>query len=220
MAQIDESLDGLEQRLLDLEGTIGTADAMTGAFRAEMEDVSGAMRTATQDAGGLSRSLGTTLKGAFGDLVLDGARLSEVMAQVGRSFSDSVLNAALRPVANAVGGAITSGLGGMLTGAFANGGVMAQGRVQAFAKGGVVDGPTTFGIRGGIGLMGEAGAEAIMPLRRGPDGRLGVEAPAGGGRGVTVNMTVSTPDVAGFARSRSQIAAQMSRALGRSNRNL
>ena len=39
------------------------------------------------------------------------------------------------------------------------------------------------------GLMGEAGPEAILPLRRGPDGRLGVTA-AGGGGSVTVNVAV------------------------------
>lgn len=45
----------------------------------------------------------------------------------------------------------------------------------AFAKGGVVDQPTFFGMGGSkSGLMGEAGTEAIMPLRRGADGALGV----------------------------------------------
>jgi phage-related minor tail protein len=73
-------------------------------------------------------------------------------------------------------------------------------------------------MRGGTGLMGEAGPEAIMPLTRGADGRLGVQA-AGGGRSVQVVMNISTPDAQSFQRSQSQIAAQMSRALGRSQRN-
>jgi len=66
--------------------------------------------------------------------------------------------------------------------------------------------------------MGEAGPEAIMPLSRGADGRLGVRA-AGGGGAVNITMNISTPDVQGFQRSQGQIAAQMSRALGRGQRN-
>ena len=63
-------------------------------------------------------------------------------------------------------------------GAFSNG-------VQMFANGGVVGSPTMFGHSGGLGVMGEAGPEAIMPLKRGSDGKLGV---AGGGN-VTVHQT-------------------------------
>jgi hypothetical protein len=58
---------------------------------------------------------------------------------------------------------------------FANGGVIAQGNVVPFADGGVVSRATTFPMASGrTGLMGEAGPEAIMPLRRGADGKLGV----------------------------------------------
>jgi hypothetical protein len=60
---------------------------------------------------------------------------------------------------------------------FANGGVIQGGKqVQAYANGGVVGGPTYFPMAGGkTGLMGEAGPEAIMPLKRGKGGKLGVE---------------------------------------------
>jgi lambda family phage tail tape measure protein len=87
-----------------------------------------------------------------------------------------------------------------------------------FANGGVVSSPTYFPMRGATGLMGEAGPEAIMPLARGADGKLGVRS-GGGGRPVTVVMNISTPDVQGFQRSQGQVAAQMSRALGRGARN-
>lgn len=67
------------------------------------------------------------------------------------------------------------------------GGVWSNG-VQKFARGGVVGGPTLFGATNGVGLMGEAGPEAIMPLRRGPDGSLGVRADGIGGGNVVVNV--------------------------------
>jgi tape measure domain-containing protein len=79
---------------------------------------------------------------------------------------------------------------------FADGGVFAQNGVVPFARGGIVNKPTLFPFAKGIGLMGEAGAEAIMPLKRGPSGRLGVEA-SGGGTSVVVNVDAKGTQVQG-----------------------
>jgi lambda family phage tail tape measure protein len=154
-------------------------------------------------------------------VVFDGKRLSDALASIGKGISGAVLNQALTPVQNAVGSAVSGGLQSLLEGLspFAKGAAFSSGRVAAFARGGVVDGPTHFPMRGGVGLMGEAGPEAIVPLARGSDGRLGIRA-GGGGGSVSVTMHVSTPDVAGFQRSQSQIAAEMSRAIERGRRNL
>jgi hypothetical protein len=65
------------------------------------------------------------------------------------------------------------------------GGVFNQGLVP-FGSGGLVVRPTIFPFAGGVGLMGEKGAEAIMPLGRTPGGDLGVKALVGGG--ITVNV--------------------------------
>jgi phage-related minor tail protein len=59
--------------------------------------------------------------------------------------------------------------------------------VQAFATGGIVSGATMFPMKGGMGVMGEAGPEAIMPLTR-IGGKLGVAAAGGGGSNVMVNV--------------------------------
>ena len=73
------------------------------------------------------------------------------------------------------GGGGGGGILGSLFG-FAKGGVFAGGaELTAFAQGGVVNRPTLFPFAKGVGLMGEAGPEAILPLRRGKGGRLGVE---------------------------------------------
>ena len=77
---------------------------------------------------------------------------------------------------------------------FADGGVINGGsEVKAYANGGVVGGPTTFPMAGGkTGLMGEAGPEAIMPLKRGANGKLGVQAEGGSGDiYVTNNYSIS-----------------------------
>jgi lambda family phage tail tape measure protein len=67
------------------------------------------------------------------------------------------------------------------------GNVFAANGIQPFAQGGIVSRPTLFPFAKGVGLMGEAGPEAIMPLRRGADGKLGV---AGGGGSTTINVSV------------------------------
>ena len=67
-------------------------------------------------------------------------------------------------------------------------------------------------------IAGEAGAEAIMPLARGPDGRLGVRAQSG--RAIQITFNVTTPDVEGFRRSESQVTAMLARAVGQGQRNL
>ena len=76
--------------------------------------------------------------------------------------------------------------------AFGGGG----GDVTAFAKGGIINQPTIFPMANGAGLMGEAGPEAVMPLKRGPGGRLGVEMSGGSGGEVTIinNVTVDGGD--------------------------
>jgi len=167
-----------------------------------------------------TRSVGTSLRNAFDSLVFDGGRLTDVLRGLSLSIADSALDAVLKPVTGQLGNLIGGGLQNLMQGVlpFENGAAFSSGRVQAFAKGGVVSQATSFPMRGGMGLMGEAGPEAIMPLARGADGKLGVR---GGGSGsVNVTMNITTPDVAGFQRSRSQIAAKYQRALARGQRNL
>jgi len=79
--------------------------------------------------------------------------------------------------------AITGALG------FANGGAFSAGRqIQAYANGGIVGGPTYFPMAGGkTGLMGESGPEAIMPLKRGKGGKLGVAVEGNSGSVNVVN---------------------------------
>ena len=82
---------------------------------------------------------------------------------------------------------------------FADGAAFAQNGIQPFARGGIVDRPTLFPFANGTGLMGEAGPEAIIPLKRGRDGKLGVAGGGGGTTNVVVNVDASGSKVEGDA---------------------
>ena len=210
----------LTDQIAALEASLGSTVTMVSAFEGELSKLQDSLVFTGREVGALASGFSGGLRRAFDGVVFDGMKLSDALKGVAQSMADTVFNTAMKPVQDAVGGFLSNGVNALLRSAmpFAKGGAFSQGQVMPFAKGGVVANPTNFGMRNGTGLMGEAGPEAIMPLTRGADGRLGVQA-AGGGRPVTVVMNISTPDVQGFQRSQSQIAAQAMRALARGQRN-
>lgn len=107
------------------------------------------------------------------------------------------------------GGAGTGGAYSNLGGNYAGATLAANGRaydkgVQFFASGGVVNSATAFAHSGGLGVMGEAGPEAILPLHRGSDGKLGVK--TGGASSIVVNAPV-TVQTTGEGGGKNQSAA-------------
>jgi hypothetical protein len=112
-----------------------------------------------------SKSVGESFREMARTILLEAGRLLLVRPLLNTLFSF-------------IGGSGNIGAG-LAAGAMANanGNVFIGGNVIPFARGGVVNSPTYFPMsRGNVGLMGEAGPEAIMPLRRGPNGQLGVVA--------------------------------------------
>ncbi|MEL7799986.1 phage tail tape measure protein [Sulfitobacter pontiacus] len=218
MAQGD-TFEGLEDGAERLNETLGATATLVAGFDAELRRMRSALAATGKDVATLEKGLSRGLRRAFDGVAFDGMKLSDALSTVARSMVNTTYNAAMKPVTDHVGGLISQGVGSLVQGIlpFADGAPFSQGRVMPFAQGGIVSTATGFGMRGGMGLMGEAGPEAIMPLARGPDGKLGVKGGASGG--TTVVMNITTPDVQGFQRSQSQIAAQLSRALNAGNRN-
>lgn len=178
-------------------------DADLSAFRSDMEE-------ATR----LARSFGSALSSAFEGAALKGQSLNDVLKDILKRLSSSALSTALKPLEQGLSAALGSAVQGILP--------FEKGTLTPFARGGIVSQPGLFALnggsgRGGMGLAGEAGPEAILPLRRGADGRLGVA--GGAGQPVSVTVNIQTPDVEGFRRARGQIAADLSRTVQRGVRN-
>jgi phage-related minor tail protein len=171
------------------------------------------MRELQSGANGFARAM----TGAFTSSVSGGKQFDDVLKSLMLRLSDMALRMALAPITRG----LASGISDLFAGLFGGGKVAAaRGAVKPFAAGGVIGAPTYFPLStGGLGLAGEAGPEAIMPLARGPDGRLGVAMaePASASR-ITVN--ISTPDAASFRGAEVYVTGQIARAVARGQRGL
>lgn len=175
----------------------------------------------TRDLSTSANSFARAMSSAFATSVSGGKQFDDVLKSLALRMSDLAVRLAFKPLTNALGGGIESllsGLTGLGSSASSASVAAAAGAVKPFAAGGVIGTPTYFPMMdGSVGLAGEAGPEAIMPLKRGPDGRLGVSG-AGGGNSITVQ--IATPDVDSFRRSENYITGQIARAVARGQRSL
>ncbi len=173
------------------------------------------MRELQRTADGFAR----TMTRAFAGAVSGGKQFDDVLKSLVLRLSDMALKAAFAPLS----AGLASGIDNLFSGLF--GGIGGQvtaagGAIKPFAAGGVIGAPTYFPLSaGGVGLAGEAGPEAIMPLARGPDGRLGISTVDGSGPSqVTIN--ISTPDAASFRGAEVYLTGQIARAVSRGQRGL
>lgn len=218
MTRFDE-LDELDDNVAALGESLNRTSGLVSEFSDSVTQVGRAFSTTGKDGKSLADGLSGNLRTALDDVLINGSKFSDVLRDVSRQMLDNAFKSAITPVTEGLSSTVGSGVQSLVSGIlpFAQGGAFTQGRVTPFAKGGVVGGPVNFPMRGGMGLMGEAGPEAIMPLTRSADGSLGVRN-AGGGQPVTMNFNIQTPDVEGFRRSQGQIAARMGRLLNQGQR--
>lgn len=169
----------------------------------------------------LSRSFGSQLTSGLKSAIAGGKELDDILRRIALNLAGMALERALNPIENLAGTFISSllgGLGGVLP--FAKGGIPSERPpIIPFAAGGVVSAPTYFPLGAQLGVMGEAGAEAVMPLQRTSDGRLGV-ATSGQGGAVSVVFNVTTQDAGSFRKSEAQVTGMLARAVARGTRTL
>lgn len=171
---------------------------------AELTEVSLELERIEDLANGVAR----TLTGAFRSAALEGKSLQNLLKDIARSFADIALKAALKPLGNLVSN--------LVEGVFTATNPALQ-NITPFAKGGVISSPEYFSMgMGKIGLAGEAGAEAILPLARGSDGRLGVASTASGS--TTINFNITAQNARSFVGAEAEISALLLRAVQRGAR--
>jgi len=202
--RLDELNKKFEEGKIDLDqynnGLISLGENLSGIEALSLGAEQG-LRNVAKTAGNVAQQISQGFTNAFKTLensILDFIKTGEFnFAKFTQAILDDLARIIIRasiiaPLAQGIlnigaGAGAASGGGGSVgqlpsAGTFANGGVFGPGGVTAFANGGVVNGPTVFPFANGIGLMGEAGPEAIMPLTR-RNGKLGVA-----GSGTVVNI--------------------------------
>ncbi|MBX3519036.1 MAG: phage tail tape measure protein [Xanthobacteraceae bacterium] len=192
--------------MTEIDGISVSIDADLSDFRREIAE-----------ADKLARGFGSSFARALDQALVRGKSFSEVIRSLGLRLSSLALNAAFKPIEQGLAGAFQNLFGG-IAGSGTGGGSLLGGAVP-FAKGGVVATPSYFPMGNALGVAGERGAEAILPLARGSDGRLGVRAETSRAP-LAVNVNVSAQDVASFRRSEAYLSGMIARAVARGERNL
>ena len=201
--KLTQETDKARQALNNLIGTYDDAQARANQLAKAQETVNKALElgvingkqadqimqdytNSLEKVKGPLEKIAETAKQAFGDAfmsIVDGTKSAkDAFKDMARAILKQAFDLlVVKPLMDSLFGGLTGGSGGgggFLSGllGFANGGAFDRGKqLTAFADGGVVSSPTVFPMANGAGLMGEAGPEAIMPLKRGSNGKLGVQ---------------------------------------------
>jgi hypothetical protein len=173
----DEQTGGLAEakRAMDnLTAAYNTGRISLDEYNAGMKEVDESTHKLTQEQEQWANTLGAGFADIFGAIVT-GAEDAE----------DAVKRLLIQLAAMAAQQAATKWISTLFA-PQAKGNAFGPNGITAFAQGGIVMGPTRFAFAGGrMGLMGEAGPEAVLPLQRGANGKLGVSSVGGG-----VNLTI------------------------------
>ncbi|MFA5573257.1 MAG: hypothetical protein WDA42_09125, partial [Candidatus Bathyarchaeia archaeon] len=193
--RLDPLVASLQQGKITTDEFITSAEALKGQFNDlplvvdKIDETVQQAAESTRNSIDLVRDLGMTFESAFEQAIFAGNSLRDVLQGLMEDIAKIILRrTVIQP--------LTAGILGAF--GLASGGVLQSGRLTPFANGGIVASPTIFPMASGVGLMGEAGPEAVMPLVRTPSGDLGVKSEGGGAANVHVTMNINAVDARSF----------------------
>jgi lambda family phage tail tape measure protein len=169
--------------------------------------------------GELALDVTNRLGDAFADFFVEGKRgFADLARSAIKELQRIIVKAAfMKFIANPILGFLNlNAKGNVIEGGevvpSAMGNVFAKNKIVPYAMGGIVNKPTLFPMANGMGLMGEAGPEAIMPLKRGANGKLGVQSSGGVGN-IVVNVDASNSSVEGDSAQSEQFGRALAAAI-------
>jgi tape measure domain-containing protein len=194
-----------EKQRKQVEAIESAVDSVGSTFKSSFVDsMTEAFKTGKFSASNFFQSIGDMAVRAGNEMVYEIA--VRPLVTLAANAAKAGLSAYLNPAVSTIGGGVNNSAGTPSVSTMAWDGAAFDKGVKMFASGGVVDSPTLFKFANGgsVGMMGEAGTEGIFPLKRGPNGKLGVAAYGGGGGGdvqVVVNDMRTNKDSASIETS-------------------
>lgn len=228
----EEDIRATEKMWKELQRTLAGDNAtLWDGFQRGAEDSIDALGNGYTQAQELTKTAFSTMSDTLTDFFETGKfgmkdMINIMLKELIRLSTSSALKslASLFGVKGSGGGSFFGDIFGALTKS-ANGNVMSGGNLSQYS-GMIVDTPTLFNFgqlhkfANGAGLMGEAGPEAIMPLKRGADGKLGVQATGGGGApSVVVNVSIADGQAKTDVKGSSDLGQAVGAQLGNLVRN-
>lgn len=216
--KLAEEMQFLHDQFMKIRDSFPDMQAWADAYQEAYNTLLGSTKKTTDEISEFWKKAAENMQDAMSGFFFDimQGELSDLAGNFKKTIDRMVSDLLASQLLNFLKDTATSGgFGSFIGGLFnANGNAFNQQGVMAFANGGIVNSatPFTFG-KGRLGVMGEAGPEAILPLERGANGKLGVQ----GGGNVTVynNFTISGPT---DRRSQQQISAEVGSAVDRALR--
>jgi lambda family phage tail tape measure protein len=178
-----------DRRMQELNGSF--VDGAKRAFEDWRDEITNQFKNGADAVSDILQGMTSGFENVFESVITGTKSAKEAWKDFGREVLGIIAKIVARQVALSVVGALFPGFGA------AKGMAFAGGNIQYMAKGGLLNRPTMFSSNDGPVVGGEAGTEAIMPLKRDRrTGELGIRA-VGGGRGdvYNVNIAFSLPGV-------------------------
>ena len=180
-----EKTDALKQQWQQVFDAID--QEQTDAINEGQAFIEAQAATIKQTASSTAQDIALVFSSAAGEAINNWQGFGNLLKGIFKDLNQIVLKAlVIKPLEDSIGSALKGFSLASLFGA-ANGAAFGGSGVIPFASGGVVNSPTLFRFAKGTGLMGEAGPEAILPLARGRNGKLGVQ---GGGSALTYSPVI------------------------------
>lgn len=207
-AQYLSALEAIKVKFVEYPSVVKMAEEAIQAFnlsaQASLPTVAGQVQSAWNDMNTAIAQAPSSIGDAFVSAIRGAENLGDAMRNLLQDIGAVIAKALIMkyivgPIMGFADGGIVGSVGTPASAVgldnwvgaksiFGRGGVFNSGQLTAFASGGIVNKPTLFPFASGVGLMGEAGAEAIMPLKRTSSGDLGVQADGGGMTNITMNI--------------------------------